>query len=57
MNEMELVDNTTTIELSNARLIYRPVAFTTIERGETYAFTALWEQTNVATQRLSVIDT
>jgi len=56
MNEMELVDNTTAVELSNARLIYRPVTLS-MERGEAYALTALWEQTNVVTQSLFVTDT
>jgi len=38
----------TTSPAGYQRLIYRPVTLT-MERGETYAFTALWEQTDVVT--------
>jgi hypothetical protein len=38
----------TTTPLGHQRLIYRPVTIT-MERGRTYAFTALWEETDLAT--------
>jgi hypothetical protein len=38
----------TTTPFGYQRLIYRPVTIT-IERGQTYAFTALWEETDLAT--------
>jgi hypothetical protein len=38
----------TTTPFGHQRLIYRPVTIT-MERGETYAFTALWEETDLAT--------
>jgi hypothetical protein len=38
----------TTTPLGRQRLIYRPVTIT-MERGQTYTFTALWEETDLAT--------
>jgi hypothetical protein len=38
----------TTTPLGQQRLIYRPVTVH-MERGQTYAFTALWEETDLAT--------
>jgi hypothetical protein len=38
----------TTTPLGHQRLIYRPVTIN-MERGQTYAFTALWEETDLAT--------
>ena len=38
----------TTTPLGHQRLIYRPVTIT-MERGQTYVFTALWEETDLAT--------
>ena len=38
----------TTSPVGYQRLIYRPVIIT-MERGQTYAFTALWEETDLAT--------
>ncbi|HYX51778.1 MAG TPA: hypothetical protein VE843_18660 [Ktedonobacteraceae bacterium] len=38
----------TTTPLGHQRLIYRPVTIT-MEPGRTYAFTALWEETDLAT--------
>jgi len=38
----------TTTPFGHQRLIYRPVTVT-MERGQTYAFTALWDETDLAT--------
>ena len=38
----------TTTPLGHQRLIYRPVTIS-MERGQTYTFTALWEETDLAT--------
>jgi hypothetical protein len=38
----------TTTPFGHQRLFYRPVTIT-MERGQTYAFTALWDETDLAT--------